>query len=61
VEESQKNVYPLVKRYEIGSETTITIHSNMPDPSALDVVDMSDPRYMRMTNMPDLTNNKQRG
>jgi hypothetical protein len=56
-----KNVYPLVKRYEIESETTITIHSNMPDPSALGVADMPDPMYVRMTNMSDLTNNKQRG
>jgi hypothetical protein len=29
VEESQRNVYPLAKRWEIESETTITIHNEM--------------------------------
>jgi hypothetical protein len=32
MDESQRNIYPLVKIWEIESETTITIHSNMPDP-----------------------------
>jgi len=60
-----------MKRCEIESETTITIHSNMPDPrcvglawepdpSALGLATMPDPRYVEMTNMFDLTNNKQR-
>jgi len=70
VEESQRNVYPLAKRCEIKSETTITIYSNMPnprcvslawvpDPSALSLAAMLDPRYVGMTNMSDLTNNKE--
>jgi hypothetical protein len=29
VEESQRNVYPLTKRWEIESETTIIIHSEI--------------------------------
>jgi hypothetical protein len=29
VEESQRNVYPLAKRCEIESETTIIIHSEI--------------------------------
>jgi hypothetical protein len=33
----------------------------MPDPRALGLVTMLDPRYLSMTNMSDLTNNKQRG
>jgi len=33
----------------------------VPDPSALGVAVMPDPRYLEMTNMPDLTNNKQIG
>jgi len=61
-----------MKRYEIESETTITIHSNMPDPRCVGLAIMPDPRcvglaimpdprYVEMTNMFDLTNNKQRG
>jgi hypothetical protein len=29
MEESQRNIYPLVKEKEIESETTITIHNKM--------------------------------
>jgi penicillin V acylase-like amidase (Ntn superfamily) len=33
----------------------------MPDPSAMGLIVVPDPRYLDMTNMPDFTNNKQIG
>jgi hypothetical protein len=61
MDESQRNVYLLTKIWEIESETTITIHSNMPNPRCAGLKWVSDPRYMGMTNMSNLTTNKQRG
>ena len=35
--------------------------ATMPDPSVMGLLVMPDPRYLDMTNMSDLTNNKQKG
>jgi len=52
VEESQRNVYPLAKIYETKSETTITIHSNMPDPRCVGLAWVSDPSVLGLIDMP---------